>query len=213
MSEQEQEQQYKEFVDKEMEKEPSKALDLDKVRIICILGNINEGKTNLAFYYMNEYKGHRKKYLCGYPIEKDGYYTISNMMDLLKVKNGIIFMDEISRYFKVYNKDTNQKLLDFISMMGHKNNTFIFTAQVTQMITRIIESFIDCWAFKRIDITSLKWGSKPKKIINELFYSRKNDWVLDLEKSEYLQYWEGNMNVSENRIRNFPFQNITKDWY
>lgn len=184
-------------------------MDLDKINTLCILGNRNEGKTNLAFNYMNEYKGTKKKYLYGYPKKIEGFEQIQTFTDLLKITNAIIFIDEISIHFKFYDKNTSQRFLDFLVLMAHKNNTLIFTAQLTQMITKPIEALIDCWAFKRIDITSLKWGSLPRRIINDLAYSRKNSWVLDLEKNEYFEFSERSQ---ENGIKTFEFQNVLKDW-
>lgn len=183
-------------------------INLDSINTLCILGNRDEGKTNLAFYYMNEYKGERKKYLYGYPKKIEGYNIISTFNDLLKINNAVIFIDEISIHFKFYDKNTSQRFLDFLVLMSHKNNTLIFTAQLTQMITRPIESLIDCWAFKRLNIDTLKWGSMPKRIINNLAYSKKNSWVLDLSKNEYFEYSE----KGENGIFTFPFMNILKDW-
>jgi hypothetical protein len=72
-----------------------------------------------------------------------------------------------------------------------------------------MEAFIDCWAMKRIDLTSLKYGSKAKRICLSLAYPKKNDWVLDLDKDEYFEYSERS---NDNRIKKFPFQNVSKDW-
>lgn len=186
-------------------------VNLDKIRSLAIIGNINTGKTNLMFSYSNTYKGKRKKYLFGYPKKIKGYMALSNWEDLLKVRNGIILIDEISHFIKVYERKSNYKLMELISLFAHKNNTLIFTTQLSQFITRGIEAFIDCWAIKRIDLELLKNGSKPKRIIQRLSYNKKNDWVLDLEVNEFYEYSETN-NLGENTIKTFSFQEIGKDW-
>ena len=188
-----------------------KTADLDKVRSLAIIGDINSGKTNLAFYYMNSYKGKRKKYLYGYPKEIRGHISISTWNDILKIKDGIIFIDEIQRYIKVYDRKANVKLMELISLFAHKNNTLIFTTQLSQFITRGVEAYIDCWAIKRIDLETLKNASKPKRIIERLNYGKKNDWILDLDDEEFYEYSERN-EIGENKIKRFPFQNIGKDW-
>ena len=184
-------------------------MELDKINTLCILGNRDEGKTNLAFYYLNKYKGNKQKVLYGYPKKIEGFKVVSTFDDLLKVNNSVIFIDEISIYFKFYDKHTSQRFLDFLVLMAHKKNTLIFTAQLTQMITKPIEALIDAWSFKRIDLTTLKYGSKPKRIIQSLADYKKNEWVLDLEKNEYFEYSERN---EENGIKTFNFQNVGKDW-
>lgn len=186
-------------------------VNLDKVRSIAIIGNIDTGKTNLMFSYANNYKGKRKKYLFGYPKEIKGYKSLSNWEDLLKIRNGIILIDEISHFIKVYDRRQNYKLMELISLFSHKNNTLIFSTQLSQFITRGVEAFIDCWGIKRIDLELLKNGSKPKRLIQRLSYAKKNDWVLDLENNEFYEYSEKN-NIGENRIKTFSFQNVGKDW-
>lgn len=193
----------------EHKEEYDEPINLDKVNVIAILGNIDEGKSNLSFWYMNSYKGKRQKCLYGYPKKIKGYKNIDTFPDLMKIENSIVFIDEFSKYFQIYDKNTNQQLIDFLVLMAHKNNTLILTTQLSQMLTRQVEAFIDCWAFKRLDLNSLKWGSKAKRVINSLAYWKKNAWVLDLKKDEYFQYSERDSN---NGIKRFPFQNIGKDW-
>lgn len=188
-----------------------KTINLDKVRSVCILGEIDSGKTNLAFYYMNSYKGTRQKYLFGYPIEVEGYISIATWGDLLKIKDGIIFIDEIQRLIRTYDKKANIQLMEMISLFSHKNNTLIFTTQLSQFVTKGIEAFIDVWAIKHIDLETLKNGSKPKRIIQRLSYPKKNNWVLDLEPNEWFEYSEKN-GLGENKIKRFEFQGINKDW-
>ena len=186
-------------------------VNLDKTKTIAILGDIDSGKTNLAFYFMNDYKGTRQRILYGYPKEVEGYKSLCCWTDLLKVKDSIIFIDEIQRYIKAYETQANHKLMEFISLLSHKNNTLIFTTQLTQFITKGVEGFIDCWAIKRICLDSLKNGSKPKRVIKRLDIPRKNNWVLDLEPNEYFEYCERN-EIGENGIKQFPFQDVGKDW-
>lgn len=188
-----------------------KTIDLDKVISVAILGDVNSGKTNLGFYYLNQYKGKRKKYLLGYPKRIKGIINISSFSDMLKIKDGIIYCDEIQKFIKVYDRKANYQLMELISLFAHKNNTLIFSTQLTQFITRGVESFIDVWAIKRIDLECLKNGCKAKRIIERLSDPRKTDWILDLEVSEWYEYSEKNA-IGGNRIKLFPNQNIGKDW-
>lgn len=195
----------------EHKEEYDEPIDLDKVNVVCILANIHQGKTNLGFWLMNSYKGKRTKYLLGYPKKIKGYKILSDKKDLSKLKDSIVFIDEIAKFFKFYDKSTQREFLELLSTIAHKNNTFIFTTQLTQMITRPIEAFIDCWCIKRIDLKSLKWGSKPKRIIEDMAYWKTNSYELNLDINEYYEYTEGN-GVGQNSIKTFPFQNIGKDW-
>ena len=186
-------------------------IDLDKIRSLAIIGNLDQGKTNLMFYYANTYKGTRKKYLFGYPKEMAGYISLYSWEDLLKIRDSIILIDEINTFIKIYDKKKNYQLMELISLFAHKNNTLIFTTQLSQFISRGMEAFIDCWAIKRLDLETLKNGSKPKRIIQRLNYSKKNEWVLDLEQNEFYEFSEKN-EIGENRVKTFPFQEVGKDW-
>lgn len=186
-------------------------IDLDKIRSLAIIGNLDQGKTNLLFYYGNSYKGARKKYLFGYPKEKEGYISLYSWEDLLKIRDGIILIDEINTFIKIYDKKKNYQLMELISLFAHKNNTLIFTTQLSQFISRGIEAFIDCWAIKRLDLETLKNGSKPKRIIQRLNYPKKNEWVLDLEQNEFYEFSDKNV-IGENRVKTFPFQEVGKDY-
>ena len=186
-------------------------VNLDKIKTLAILGNIDSGKTNLAFYYMNSYKGTKQKVLYGYPITKECFISVSCWNDLLKVKDSIIFIDEIQKYIRFSETHSNNRFLEFISLLSHKNNILIFTTQLTQFITKGVEAFIDCWAIKRIDLETLKNGSRPQRIIQRLATPRKNDWVLDLEPNEFYEYSDRNP-IGENSIKTFENQGILKDW-
>ena len=143
-------------------------VQLDEVKSVAILGDINTCKTNLAFSMLREYKGDRQIYLVGYPKQIDNFKTISNFQDLFKLTDSIIFIDEIQKYIKIYDRRANYDLMELISLFAHNNNTLIFSTCLSQFISKSIEGYIDCWDLTRIlDIKSLKNGSKAKRIIEQ----------------------------------------------
>jgi hypothetical protein len=187
-------------------------MDLDKTTCLAIIGDIDTGKTNLAFHHMNKYKGKRKKYLLGYPKSKVGYGRISNFQDIFSLKDSIIFADELHKYVKVYDRKANVQLMELISLFKHKRNTLIFSTQLSQFITRGVEAFIDAWNLTAIrDLNSLKNGSKPKRIIQNMSVPQCTQFSLSLEVGEYLEFSEKN-SIEQNGIHKFEFQNIKKDW-
>src|SRR3990167_324809 len=115
-------------------------LDLDKTDSVAIVGNRNSGKTNLAFAFMNDYKGSKTKYLFGYPKEVEGYITISHWEDVFKITDAVVFIDEIQRYIKFYETKANYELMEFMSFLQHNKVTIIFTTQLSQFITKGVEA-------------------------------------------------------------------------
>ncbi len=187
-------------------------MNLDKINALVILGDTDTGKTNLAINHLRKYKGKRKIYLMGYPKKIDSFKTISSFKDLFKLTNSIIFVDELQKFIKAYDRKANYQLMELISFFQHQNNTIIFTTPLSQFITKGIESFIDCWNLTRIiDLEDLKNGSKPKRIIKDTTHSKCTQWSLSLDNGEYLEYSQKN-DVGENGVKTFKDQNIGKDW-
>lgn len=187
-------------------------MDLDKTKVLAILGDMNSGKTNLAFHLLREYTGNRQIYLLGYPKQIDNFIPISDFGDIFELRDSIIFMDEIHRYVKLYDKRANHKLLELISLFSHNNNTLIFTTQLSQFITKSVEAFVDGWCITKLkDLKTLKNGSKPKRIIQNTSSPLCNDWSLSLNQGEYLEHCESN-GIGQNKIKEFEFQGIGKDW-
>jgi len=191
---------------------PEINMELDNTKVVAIIGDTDSGKTNLAFHLLREYKGTRQIYLLGYPKQVDNFITLSDFNDIFLLTDSIIFMDEIHRFIKLYDKKANQALLELISLLGHNNNTLIMTTQLSQFITKSVEAFIDGWFLTRIkDIKTLKNGSKPKRIVQNTVYHNCNQWSLALKPGEYLENCDTNP-VGVNGIKTFSFQNIGKDW-
>lgn len=187
-------------------------MDLDKVKSVCIIGDIDAGKTNLAFYLLRQYKGARKIYLVGYPKKIDNFASLSNWQDMFKLTNSIIFIDELQKFIKIYDRRANYDLMELISLFKHQNNTLIFTTQLSQFITRGVEAFVDCWVLTRLmDLATLKNGSKPKRVIQSTLHPQCTKWSLNLRNGEYLEFSEMNM-IGENGVKKFTDQKIQKDW-
>jgi len=185
---------------------------LDQVKSVAILGDIDTGKTNLAFSMLRAYGGERQIYLVGYPKQIDGFKTVSNFQDLFKLTNSIIFIDEIQKYIKIYDRRANYDLMELISIFAHNNNTLIFTTCLSQFISKSIEGYIDCWNLTRIlDLKSLKNGSKAKRIVEQTLHPKCNKWSLALAKGEYLEFSELN-ELKDNSVKKFEDQKIGKDW-
>ena len=195
----------------QLERQEHSFLDLDQTDSVAILGDRDSGKSNLMFYLSNNYHRKKQKVLYGYPIEKEGYVSISNWQDLLKTENAVILIDEIQKYIKTYLQRANIELMELLSMLKHQNNTIVFTTPLSQFITKGIEASIQTWLIKQLDIYSLKNGSKPKRIIQNTASPRITSKGINLKQNEYLAY-DPKMPIGFNKIHTFPNQHIQKEW-
>ena len=187
-------------------------MDLDKVRLVSIQGDLHTGKSNAAFFILRSYKGSRKIYLLGYPRQVDDFKILQKKQEIDKLKDSIIFVDEFSRFFPLKANHTNEYFLDLARMSWHRNNTLIFCSQLSQDVTKRMESFIDCFIFTRIeDLRTLKNGSRMKDMVMDCADIKRTTNSLDLGIGEYMEYSPTN-EIGDNGIKKFPFQDIGKDW-
>lgn len=187
------------------------ALSLDSTDSVAIIGDRNSGKTNLAFYLLNNYRGNKDIYLYGYPKTVKGFKNISIWSDLLKIVDSIIFIDEIHRYIKLLDRRANQEFLELLSFLAHQGNTLVFTTQLSQFITKGVEASIQTWLIKQIDIMSLKNGSKPKRILKEVANHKITDKGMALKPDEVVAY-DATQPEGFSALYSFDFQNVGKDW-
>lgn len=184
-------------------------MELDNIRTLGILGDRDTAKTNLAFKFLKEYKGKRDIVLYGYP-KKTQYRHINTLQELNLTTNSIVFMDELQRHIRFYQKRTSEDFLELLSTMAHNNNTIIFTTPMSQYITKSLDCFLDGFCYTRIeDLGSLKNGAKAKRRLQEFSCPRISKWSLILKNGEYLQIIDG---ANDNGLKKFANQKIGKDW-
>jgi hypothetical protein len=187
-------------------------MDLDKCKVIAIIGDVNSGKTNLAVHLLRTYPGKKNIYIYGYPQQLDNFIPLINKTQLSMVEDGIIFIDELQRFFRLYDKNTNREFIEFVSLSAHKNNCLIFTTQLSQNLTKAMEAFVDGFCITRVrDISTLKLGSKIKRVVDNCIDIRRTSWGLFLKDGEFLSNSDYD-NIGDGGITTFPYQGIGKDW-
>ncbi len=190
-------------------------MKLDEVRTIGILGDRNMGKTNYMFWLADKYKGERKIIFYGYPNKKLlkhlGYKCIHTLNELELLTNSIIFMDELQKHIKFYQKRTSDDFLELLSVIAHNNNTLIFSTPMSQFITKALDVFIDGFVYVKIsDMATLKNGSKGKRLLQEFSCERISKRTLRLKIGEMLQIVDGQEET--NGLFTFKDMQIGKDW-
>jgi hypothetical protein len=187
-------------------------MNLDKQRMIAIIGDIDSGKTNLAIYQLRQYKGQRKIYTLGYPYKIDNFIPLAKKQDMGCLTDSIIFVDELTKFFPCRERHTNEEFMQIARILSHTGNTIIFTTQQTQDLTERMEAFVDCFLITKIvDLRYLKKGSATKNAVLDCADYRLTLYSLNLKQGEYYESSLKNP-IGENGIKEFPFQNIGKDW-
>jgi hypothetical protein len=187
-------------------------MDLDKFRLVSIIGDIDSGKTNLGVYLLRQYKGNRSIHVLGYPKVIDNFNILNSHRDLTKLTNSVIFIDEFSRFFPLKSRCTNNDFMNIARVLSHNNNTMIFTTQLSQDLTVSMESFVDVFCMTTInDLRTLKKDSRAKNAVLDCADIRRTSYGFNLVKGEYYEFSDKN-SVGHNGVKTFPFQDIGKDW-
>ena len=203
--------QEKESFNENVTDEDFKGEWVDNNQAIAVIGMPNSGKTNLAFYLAQK-SSHKNKYLLGYPKKKRGYISIGSIEELPKIREGVLIIDEFSKYFPVWDKRSNQALLELLQFAEHNHIKLILTTQLSQFITKQCEAMIPCWAIKQVNVRRLKNGSTPRYALR---YGVKNPNIsndfIKIAINQFAWYNESGC-VGENNVYTFPDMNVGKDW-
>lgn len=189
----------------------TKTIDLDNIRTIGILGDRDFGKTSISFRLAKDYKGKRQIYFYGYPKTDIPYKIIHTLAELELLTDAIVFMDELQKHVKFYEKNKSNQFLEILSVIAHNNVTLVFTTPMSQFINKALDCFIDGFIYVRIsDLGALKNGSKAKRLLQEFSCSRISPRTIRLERGEYLQVVD--RCEDSNGLHTFESLGTTKDW-
>lgn len=159
-------------------------------KCLAIEGTPRSGKTALAYSVMENYDC--DKYVFMHPKPEILPLGIKNCYGEFEIENlhdCILWIDEPSLYSTLQENHANNWLKRLMSICAQRGIKLIISTSDTRFITRGIESYIDAWAIKDIEIDLVKQGSMIKKIIRDacmitprgfnlpvneyVFYSRK----------------------------------------
>jgi hypothetical protein len=125
--------------------------------------------------------------------------------------DSVIFMDEMQKHIKFYDRATSNDFLEILSTIAHNNNTLVFATPMSQYITKALDCFMTGFIYTRInDLDQLKNGSKAKRLLKEFSTERRGTRTLRLANGEYLQVVDSQ--EATNGLHTFKDQHIGKDW-
>ncbi len=184
---------------------------VDNNKALAVIGAGNSGKTNLAIYLASLIEN-KKKYILGYPKTLKGFIGLASIEDLPKINECVLVIDEFSKYFPVWERKSNEKLMETLQFCEHSEIKVILTTQLSQFITKQCEAFIPQWAIKQINVRRLKNGSTPSYILKYVIKDKRvtKDYI-KIHVNEFVWYNEQS-EAGETGIYNFPNMMIGKDW-
>lgn len=162
----------------------------NKPKLIGIVGNPNEAKSNLAYWIIQELKKDFRfnLYSFGFKFLLDGK-TFNSIKELEQIKDSIIFIDEFSSLIDLEDRKKRKIVESTFRLLFHNNNIVILIG-TGENFKKFIASKLDIIFYKKIFYEDLINGSKVKTILNDYadVDNVKGSSVLNLDKNQALLF-------------------------
>ena len=169
--------------------------------ITILMSEINQGKTmtlcNIIVEYVTKYTGDVYVYGLRPKIlgQMTTIYPFSSVLELEKIQNGIIIIDELNSLFNLNNRKEHRMIERTLRMTSHHNNKLVM-AGVPDNFRKFLSSLATCFMFKSLNLGSLINGSHGKRILEQYRLSEMGAFTLSIPKNQVLCYSEEIVNGS-----------------
>ena len=159
------------------------------------MSEVNQGKSmtlcNIIIDFVTQYEG--DVYTFGLPkeildeIDSDQVKPFSSVLELEKIKNGIIAVDEVGSLFNLNNRKEHRMIEKTLRMVAHHNNRIIL-AGLPDNFRKFISSLATGFMFKSLNLKSLINGSHGKEILLQYSEQGMGAFTLDVPLDKVLCY-------------------------
>jgi hypothetical protein len=95
----------------------------DKPKIIGLVANINEGKSNLLYYIITQLIKEGNENIVSFGLRLScGEHKIYSLNELEDCKNKIVFLDEMMTLFDLDNRMAKRQIENTLRLIVHNNN-------------------------------------------------------------------------------------------
>jgi len=158
-------------------------------RIIAVLGDVNEAKSNLLYHILNELKkeGTFNLFTYGLRNELNEATKIFSVEELEQIKNSVIILDEVMTLWDLNNRMAKRQIENTLRLIFHNNNILVICA-IPENMRKFIAGKVGAYFFKKITLSDLINGSKTKIIVTNYKGNELGSSVLNLEKGETILF-------------------------
>jgi len=160
-------------------------------RIIAVCGDVNEAKSNLLYYLLDELKkiGSFNLYTYGLRSEIKGAITIFSVNELEQIRDSVIILDELMSLWDLDNRMAKKQIEKTLRLIFHNNNILVICA-LPENLKKFICGKINQYLFKKCTLADFINGSRASRICKEYKGAELGSSVLTMEKGEAL-YFDG----------------------
>lgn len=161
----------------------------DKPKVIGLLANTNEGKSNTIYYVIDELNKESKFSLYVYGLKKKpkNAIEIHSVEELERIENSLIVVDEMFTLFDLDNRKIKKQIENTIRLVFHNNNILLLCG-LGENFKKFLSAKLHMVMFKTITLTDLINGSRVKDVVMNYKGNEKGTTLLKLKINELLVY-------------------------
>ena len=159
----------------------------NKPKVIGLVGNANEAKSNLIYWILDELKKNYKfqVYVYGLRCEFPNTITVHSIEQIEQVKDSLIIVDEMFSLFDLDNRKIKAQIENTIRLIFHNNNV-LFLCGLGENFKKFLSAKLTAVIFKKVTIADLINGSTVKNIVLRYKGVERGNSILNLGLGEAL---------------------------
>lgn len=160
-----------------------------KSSAIAVVGHRGSGKTALACYLLDQVAD-RPVWVYQHPkpelLAERGWKQMYRLEQMMEIDNAVTWIDEPQISIPKLDKRANEGLQRLLSIARHRDITLLISTCDTRWITRALESYVDIWLVKDVEVRLVKMGSMIAKIVKKHCIVDTDEFRL--RPNQYLAY-------------------------
>lgn len=124
------------------------------LRVIGIVGNPNEAKSNTLYHLINVLKTKYQKpsiYAYGLKTRVEGVQTINRINELEVIQNSVVIVDEFYNFLRLSNRKAKEQSEETFRKVYHSNNIIILVG-VPHNYDKFLSGMLQCVIFKQSNL-------------------------------------------------------------
>ena len=158
-------------------------------KMIGLVADTNEGKSNLLYYLIEEFRQNYsfKLFAYGFKYKIKGSIEVFTIERLEGISNSLIIIDEFYNLFNLEDRNYKMSIESTIRTLHHNNNIIVLSG-LGENFKKFISAKLSAIIFKKVTFDDLINGSKVKRVILNYNGDEKGSSILNLEVNEAIVY-------------------------
>ena len=159
----------------------------NKPKVIGLVGNANEAKSNLIYWVLDELNKDYKFQVYVYGLRCSVVNTIQvhSIQEIEQVKDSILIVDEMTSLFDLDNRKVKAQIENTIRLIFHNNN-ILLVCGLGENFKKFLSAKLTAVIFKKLTLADLINGSTVKNILMAYKGNERGESILNLDLNEAL---------------------------